>query len=162
SMSTLLTCPQGHQWELTGDARSKTRATCPICGVTVPLVKHARSNNRPIDVVAPARQSTGSRWIIAAVAAVSLVVMLVFTVVGIIFIRQLQSERDSARTEKAEADRLRDTADRQRAQADQPRPAAAEDLSLLQQTVDNYATRVTEDLQLRDEDWRTLRAELLA
>ena len=34
-MSSYLTCPQGHQWELPAEQREATSAVCPVCGVTV-------------------------------------------------------------------------------------------------------------------------------
>jgi serine/threonine-protein kinase len=90
----------------------------------------------------------------AALLAGSLLLALGLTVLGLVFTQKLQSERD-------EADRQRGIALRLKEEADAARSEALENFGLAREAVDNYSSRVSDNLRLRQEDLRPLRKELL-
>jgi predicted Ser/Thr protein kinase len=61
-MHRLVTCPQGHQWELAESASAPTaelRILCPVCGVSVDLGNNASEESRSEAATMPPAQAPG-------------------------------------------------------------------------------------------------------
>jgi tetratricopeptide (TPR) repeat protein len=97
----------------------------------------------------------------AALAVASALAVLILTMGGVLFTRQVRAERDRAQFERGQADIQRRLAEDQTDRADRARQEAVEGFLLAREAVDRYATRVSESLKLRQEDLRPLRKQLL-
>jgi serine/threonine-protein kinase len=116
---------------------------------------------RPASLVEKAAKWTRRRPAAAALLFVSALALTVLAAGWLEFTWRLGRERDLADAERREADNQRQLALSRQREAEDARQEAVENFALAREAVEKYSTQVTDDLQLRQEDLRPLRQQLL-